>query len=110
MPLSDPAIRAAKPREKPYKLFDEDGLFLLVAPSGGRWWRLKYTLHGKEKGISLGTYPDVSLQRAREKRDDARRQIADGLDPSALRKAARNAHGDTLEALANEYLASERKR
>ncbi len=65
MPLSDTAIRTAKPTDKPYKLADEKGLFLLVTPAGGKWWRLKYRFGGKEKLLSLGTYPDVGLKDAR---------------------------------------------
>lgn len=66
MPLSDIAIRAAKPGPKPIKLSDERGLFLLVQPSGGKLWRLKYRIAGKEKKLSLGRYPDVGLKEARE--------------------------------------------
>jgi hypothetical protein len=71
--LSETKIRFAKPRERPYKLFDERGLFLLVSPTGGRLWRLRYRMDKREKLISLGTYPDVPLKRAREKRDEAHR-------------------------------------
>jgi len=71
--LSETKIRFAKPRERPYKLFDERGLFLLVTPNGGRLWRLRYRLGKREKLISLGANPDVPLKRAREKRDEARK-------------------------------------
>ena len=87
MPLSDTKIRTIKPLGKPFKVSDERGLFLLVTPSGGKWWRLKYRLNGKEKSLSLGVYPDVSLADAREKRDQARKVIAANSDPSELRKA-----------------------
>src|SRR5713101_5146172 len=70
--LTDNAIRAAKPREKAYKVFDGGGLYLLVNPNGSRWWRLKYRIAGKEKLISLGTYPATSLKDARIRRDEAR--------------------------------------
>ena len=73
MALSDTTIRSAKPSEKPKKLFDERGLFLLVQPSGGKLWRLKYRYLGKEKKLSLGRYPDISLKVARERRDEAER-------------------------------------
>lgn len=63
MPLTDIAVRSAKPEDKPYKKGDEKGMFLLVTPNGGKWWRLKYRFGGKEKLLSLGTYPDVSLGR-----------------------------------------------
>jgi integrase len=87
MPLTDTTIRTAKPGAKPTKLYDERGLFLLVTPAGGKWWRLKYRFEDKEKLLSLGVYPDVSLKDARERRDNARKQLADGIDPSHSRKA-----------------------
>lgn len=105
--LSETAIKNAKPREKQYKLYDERGLYAIVNPDGGKWWRLKYRLAGREKGISLGVYPDVTLKRAREKRDEARRLIADGIDPSVKRQAERVARADTFEALAREWLAKQ---
>ena len=69
MPLTDTAIKKAKPEAKQRKLYDERGLFLLISPKGGKWWRFKYLFDGKEKLLSLGTYPDVSLKDARERRD-----------------------------------------
>ena len=87
MPLSDTAIRKIKPTDKPFKVADERGLHLLVTPSGGKLWRLKYRFEGREKLLSFGTYPDVPLVRARERRDEARRILADGIDPSEHRKA-----------------------
>jgi integrase len=107
-PLTDTAIKAARPRHKPYKLSDGAGLFLLVQPGGGRWWRLKYRFQGRELGMSLGTYPDTSLQLARQKRDDARRKLAEGRDPSAERQAARLAQTDTFAATASEWLEARR--
>ena len=89
--LTEMRVRGAKPAEKPYKLFDERGLFMLVTPAGGRLWRFRYWIGGVEKLLTLGTYPDVSLKRAREKRDDARRLIADGIDPGAKRRAESDA-------------------
>lgn len=103
--LTDNAIRSAKPREKPYKLSDERGLFLLVTPAGGRWWRLKFRVAGKEKLLSLGVYPYVTLKSARELRDDARRELAGGVDPSAKRKAEKVAEADSFEAVAREWFA-----
>src|SRR5882757_9323505 len=76
--LTELSVRAAKAAEKPYKLYDERGLFMLVTTAGGRLWRFKYRVGGVEKLLTLGAYPDVSLKRAREKRDDARRTLADG--------------------------------
>lgn len=70
MPLTDISIRNAKPADKARKLFDGGGLYLEVSPSGGKWWRLKYRRGGKEKRLSLGVYPDISLKDARERRDE----------------------------------------
>jgi len=103
--LTDNAIRSAKPREKPYKLFDERGLFMLVTPKGARWWRLKFRVAGKEKLLSLGVYPDVSLKAARKRRDDLRGQLADGVDPSVKRKAEKAATAESFEAVGREWFA-----
>lgn len=103
MPLTDATIRKTKPAEKPFKLFDERGLFLLVSPTGGKHWRFKYRFNAKEKLISLGGYPDVSLAEAREKREAARKRVAAGVDPSEERRAAKAATEDTFEALAREW-------
>lgn len=110
MPLTDTAIRNAKPAGKPFKLFDTQGLFLLVNPSGGKWWRLKYRLGGKEKLFSLGTYPQVSLAEARERRDKARKLVEQGIDPAFAKqqeKAAALAESDTFEAVALEWFAKQ---
>ncbi len=108
MALTDVAIRKAKPGERPVRLADEKGLYLELAPSGGRWWRLKYRFDGKEKRISLGVYPEVGLKEARDRRDQARKLLADGIDPSAQRKARRSAQSElevnTFEAIAREWL------
>jgi hypothetical protein len=88
MPLNEPTIRNAKPREEPFKLGDERGLFLLVNPSGSKLWRLKYRHADKEQLLALGAYPEVSLKIARAKRDEARMLIRDGRDPSRERKAS----------------------
>ena len=79
MSLTDTAIRNAKPAARPLKLFDGGGLYLEVAPAGGKWWRLKYRFGGKEKRISLGVYPQVALKDARERREAARKQLAAGV-------------------------------
>jgi integrase len=106
--LTEVRLRSAKPREKPYKLFDELGLFLLVMPNAdrhkGRLWRLRYHYGKAEKLLSLGSYPDVPLKRAREKRDEARRLLADGVDPSARRKITEESRAETFEAIAREWL------
>ena len=91
MSLTDTAIRNAKPGEKPVRLFDGGGLYLEVSPAGGKWWRLKYRFEGKEKRLSLGVYPDVSLRDARDRRDASRKLLADGTDPSENRKAMKSA-------------------
>lgn len=107
--LSDTAIRKIKPGDKPIKMTDEKGLFLILMPRGGKWWRFRYRFDGKQKLLSLGIYPDVPLALARERRDEARRLVAAGVDPGAARKAekatkAENA-ANTFEALAREWHA-----
>ncbi|HEX7705024.1 MAG TPA: integrase arm-type DNA-binding domain-containing protein, partial [Thermoanaerobaculia bacterium] len=103
MPLTDAAIRKAKPPAKRVKMSDERGLYLLLTPAGGKLWRFKYRFAGKEKLISLGTYPEVSLADAREKRDAARKKVSAEIDPSAERRAARSATVETFEAIAREW-------
>lgn len=109
MPLTDTAIRNAKPTEKAQKLFDGGGLYLEVAPSGGKWWRLKYRFGGKEKRISLGVYPDVGLKEARERRDEARKLLANDIDPGENRKVQKAAKvertANSFEAIAREWFA-----
>lgn len=111
MPLTDATIRNAKPGEKPIKLFDERGLYLEVSPTGGKWWRLKYRFDGKEKRLSLGVYPDVSLRDARERRDATRKLLADGIDPSENRKAMKAAQADraanSFEVVAREWFSKQ---
>jgi integrase len=102
--LTETKIRSARPRERPYKIFDERGLFLFVTPTGARLWRFRYRMGAHEKLISLGAYPDVPLKRAREKRDEARRLVADEIDPSIERKARRERLMNTFEDVANEWL------
>lgn len=89
MALTDKAIQNTAPKAKPFKLADSGGLFLLIGPTGTRFWRLKYRFAGKEKQISLGAYPAVTLAEARIRRDDAKANLAKGQDPSALRKVKR---------------------
>lgn len=97
MALADVIIRAAKPGEKPVKLADGGGLYLLLNPNGSRWWRLDYRYEGRRKTLSMGTYPDTSLKDARGKRDEARKLITQGIDPGAQRKA-KKAAGEDREA------------
>lgn len=89
--LTDIVIRNAKPQERPFKLPKELGLFLIVNPNGSKWWRFTYSFGGKEKTLSLGTYPLIPLNLARQRRDAARRLVAEGVDPSAHRRAEREA-------------------
>ena len=103
MPLTNLKVTKAKPKEKPYKLADERGMYLLVHPKGGKWWRLDYRFQGKRKTLSLGTVPDVSLKDARKKRDDARSILEDGVDPSYYRASAKAFGEDSFEAVAREW-------
>jgi integrase len=109
MPLTNTAIQKAKPAEKPVKMADEKGLFLLVTPAGGKWWRFKYRFGGKEKLLAVGTYPDTSLAKAREKRDEARRLLADGIDPGEHRKSTKRMKeglaANTFEVIGREWYA-----
>ena len=107
MPLTDTAIRSAKPQTKTFKLFDGGGLYLEVSPAGGKWWRWKYRFGGKEKRLSFGVYPDVSLKAARTKRDASRQQLAAGIDPGEARKAEKQAQAgaESFEAIAREWHA-----
>ncbi|HAT29995.1 MAG TPA: integrase [Janthinobacterium sp.] len=109
MPLTDTSVRSAKPAAKAVKLFDSSGMYLEVAPAGGKWWRLKYRFGGKEKRLSLGVYPDVSLRDARARRDAARQLLADGVDPGANRKAQwasrQNRAANSFEVVAREWHA-----
>lgn len=105
MPLTNTAIRNAKSGKKTCKLYDERGLYLEVSPNGGKWWRFKYRFNGKEKRLSLGVYPDVSLKDARDRRDEARNLVANDIDPSENRKAEKLAKGggNCFEAVAREW-------
>jgi integrase len=112
MPLTDTAVRTAKPIDKPIKMFDERGLFLIVTPAGGKWWRLRYKFDGKEKLLSLGTYPDTSLKDARERRDEARKLLANDIDPGENRKVQKAARVEraenSFEVIAREWFAKYR--
>ncbi|MFI4895650.1 MAG: tyrosine-type recombinase/integrase, partial [Steroidobacterales bacterium] len=111
MPLSDTAIRNAKPGTKPMRLFDRDGLYLEVTPGGGKWWRFKYRFGGKEKRLSLGVYPDVELKKARKRTSEARQLLADGVDPSANRRANKAARqeraANSFEVVAREWIGKQ---
>ena len=107
MPLTDTQIRQTKPGSKVPKLFDGGGLFLQVAKSGGKWWRLKYRFGSKEKLLSLGVYPDIGLKEARERREDAKKLLANGIDPSEYKKQQKEdytaKHVNTFETIAKEW-------
>ena len=107
-------IRNAKPRGKPYKLFDGAGLYLEVTPYGARYWRLKYRFGGKEKRLALGVYPRVSIAEARERRDSAHRVLRDGGDPSAVKQAAKReaklSEGSAFRLVAEEWISKQRSR
>jgi len=112
MALSDTAVRSAKPTDKAYKLSDEKGLFLLVHPNGSKYWRQKFRFDGKEKMLALGVYPDTSLKEARERRDEARKQLANGIDPSQHRKVTKAIRetivANSFEVICREWLEYKR--
>ncbi len=107
MPLTQITIKNTKAEIKPLKLFDSGGLFLLIQPSGGKWWRYKYRFAGKEKLLALGSYPDVSLAQARERHVLARKALAEGNDPSQIKKSDKQMivtkHENHFEAIAREW-------
>jgi len=107
MSLTNTAIRNANSSKKTRKLYDERGLYLEISPNGGKWWRFKYRYIGKEKRLSLGVYPDVTLKMARERREESRKLLADGIDPSENRKAQKLANGgeNSFEVIAREWFA-----
>ncbi|KIX65839.1 tyrosine-type recombinase/integrase [Burkholderia pseudomallei] len=106
MPLTDVEIRNAPPREKAYRLTDGSGMYLEVSPAGGKYWRFKYRFAGKEKRLALGVYPEVSGKEARLRRDEARRLLANGIDPGIERKVQKAA---TVERAANSFEAVARE-
>ncbi len=105
--LSDAKIRNAKPRARPYKIADSEGLFLVIWPTGSKYWRLRYFIDGKEKKLALGVYPDVSLADARDRRAEARKVLAAGNDPGETRKEAKRlatlVRTNTFETVAREW-------
>jgi integrase len=111
MPLSDAAIRKARPTDKPYKLADGGGLYLLVNANGSKWWRWDYRYSGKRKTLSMGTYPDTGLAEARDKHSAARKQLAAGIEPGAHRKAEKVAGSEraanSFEIVAREWHAKQ---
>jgi hypothetical protein len=107
-PLSDNQIKNAKPKERDYKLNDGFGLYVLITRTGGKLWCFNYRLHDKNKTLSMGAYPALSLAKARAKRDDARQNLAEGVDPGKLKQKLKqqeteNQH-NTFQKLAEEWL------
>ena len=112
MALSDVKVRSAKSEAKAYKLTDGEGMVLLVHPNGSKYWRLRYRFGGKEKMLALGKYPDVSLADARARRDEARKLLANGVDPSENKKAVKveqEQEAITFEVVARDWHASNQK-
>ncbi|PTB18250.1 integrase [Trinickia symbiotica] len=107
MPLTDIAVRNAKPAPEPYKLTDGGGMYLHIHPNGSRYWRMAYRIAGKQKVFAIGVYPAVTLAEARQIRDDAKRLVKQGIDPVAERKRAAKQNADdranTFEAIAREW-------
>ncbi|MGF6610761.1 putative nucleotidyltransferase [Paraburkholderia sp. WSM4175] len=112
MALTDTAIKNTKAAEKPNKLFDGGGLFLLITPAGQKYWRQKYRFGGKEKLLAIGVYPDVGLAAARKKRDEARELLAAGIDPGEARKDDKRLRAlsaaNSFEAVAREWFEGQR--
>lgn len=111
MPLSQVKCKNAKPKSRTYRLFDEKGLYLEITPKDQKWWRLKYRYKGKEKRISLGVFPEVGLKEVRDLRDDARQQLRNNVDPSAIRKARKLSNSsvsdNSFEVIAREWHAKQ---
>ena len=107
MPLSATQVKRSAPRAKSFKLFDGEGMFLLVHPNGSKYWRLKYRFGDKQKTLALGVFPYVSLAQARERRFEAKKLLADGVDPGAARRAEKAAQAgkESFEAIAREWYA-----
>lgn len=108
MSLTDTAIRNAKPKDKPYKVADSQGLYLLINPQGSKLWRIKYRINGAERKLSLGAYPEITLAEARTARDAARRQLAHSVDPNAAKRQAKIEAsiraGNTFAGVAEELI------
>lgn len=112
MPITDMIIKSAKPKDKPYKISDEKGMYLFIKPSGGKYFRYKYYFAGKEKVLALGVYPEISLSEARDKRDEARKTLRAGIDPSQAKKDKKLQHmldhENSFEKVALEWIENKR--
>ena len=109
--LTNLQCKNAKPKDKPYKMADEKALYLEVMVNGSKYWWFKYRYNNKEKRLALGVYPEVSLKEARDKRDEARKLLASGVDPAENRKAmkaAQMANGETFEVVTHEWFAKKK--
>ena len=110
MPLSDAAVKNAKPTDKPYKMQDEKGMYLLVHPNGGKYFRYNYRFNNKRLTLSFGVYPATSLKEARDKRDTAIKQIAGGINPSITRKIEKSGSiENTFKAIAEDFLITKQQ-
>ncbi len=109
--LNDTRVRITKPCRRPVKLSDSGGLYLLIAPNGSKLWRLAYRFGGKQKTLAIGAYPTITLKAARDKREEAKRLLANGIDPSVQRRLDRQiaSTGSTFQAVAEEVLAKQEK-
>jgi integrase len=111
--LTDSAVKAAKPKAKPYHLTDGLGMYLLVKPNGGKYWRMDYSLHGRRKKYAVGVYPSVSLKDARIERDKAKRLVSEGIDPVQYRQmtkaSQRKSSENSFETVALEWLAKQKQ-
>ena len=107
MKLNDVAVRKAKPETKSYKMSDGGGMYLEVMPNGSKYWRLKYRFGGKEKRLALGVYPDVPLILARERREKARKLLAEEIDPGEVKQQSKRSNREnaenSFEAVAREW-------
>lgn len=103
MALTELEVKKTKPTDKHKKLFDGGGMYLMVHKNGSKYWRMDYRFNGKQKTLSLGVYPDVSLANARERREQARKLLANGGDPSAIKQAAKQAQQKTLQIAENSF-------
>jgi len=104
MALTDKEIQSLKPREKKYKVFDGYGLYLLIHPKYGKYWYLQYHIAGRPHEVAFGTYPTVTLKAAREKREEARQQLATGLNPKVVKKNVREARSIVFSGIAEEWI------
>jgi hypothetical protein len=114
MPLSDAKVRALKAKEAPYKVSDTEGLHILISTTGSKLWRIAYRHLGKQKTLALGQYPEITLYEARRSRDDARKLLAMGRDPSAVKRSEklerRLAANNSFESVANEWFEINKER